>query len=239
MPQARSSAGLTRSALIQTSLRWTKGGCYSLCTRGTRPRSRTTRLAASPTLPSSPAPPVSRHQTLPVQRGLRPPARRRHFQLFPGCTRTTHKTNKRPAAPAPASLPQPPSHPRRACAQPRPAPAGPTHAGTCASAQCWLRLAQPNGKRGNRRRNGKGREKSKVSPTRGSDWLWIPAETAAPSPGSSVPSCSNYQEPKGAELPLLTLFALNFQGQGAGKTESTRRRSSPRLGPLAVALILP
>lgn len=101
--------GTDKIRFHKTPRRWTKGGCCSLCSRGTRPRSRATRLAASPALPSSPAPPVSRHQPLSVQGGLRPPARRRHFQLFPGCTRTTHKTNKRRAAPAPASLPQPPT----------------------------------------------------------------------------------------------------------------------------------
>lgn len=102
-----------------------------------------------------------------------------------------------------------------------------------------LRLAQPNGKRVDSRKNGKRREKNKVSPTRGSDWLAIPAETAAPSPGSSGPSGLNYQETKGAGLLLLSLLALNFQGQGARKMESTRRRSSPRLGALQVALLLP
>jgi hypothetical protein len=97
-------------------------------------------------------------------------------------TKQTNAGPRQPPHPSP-SLP-----PRRACARLRPTPASPTHAGTCASAHCSLRLAQPNGKRGGARRNGKGREKSEGSPTRGPDWLSIPAETAAPSPGSSDPS---------------------------------------------------
>lgn len=216
-----------------------KGSCRSLCPRGTRPTDRATRPAASPALLSSPAPPVSRHQPLPVQGRLRPPARRRHFQLFPGRTRTTHKTNKRPAAPAPASLPQPPT--RAAPRRPAPAhghaptPAGPASLGTGASAHCSPRPEQSNGKRGSYGRNGKGREKNRASPTVRHDWPSIPAETAAPSPGTSRPSYSNYKEPKEAGL-LLSLFALNFQGQGAEKMESTRRRSSPRLGAFLVAL---
>lgn len=138
-----------------------KGSCRSLCPRGTRPTDRATRPAASPALLSSPAPPVSRHQPLPVQGRLRPPARRRHFQLFPGRKRTTHKTNKRPAAPAPASLPQPPT--RAAPRRPAPAhghaptPAGPASLGTGASAHCSPRPEQSNGKRGSYGRNGKGR----------------------------------------------------------------------------------
>lgn len=126
----RDLAGLTGHTLVQTPLSWTKGGCRSLCPRGTRPNRRAARPAASSALPCSPAPPVSRHQSLSVQSGGRPPARRRHFQFFPGCTRTTHNTNKRQAAPAPSSLPQPPTLAAPAHAPPRRqhAPPPPGHA---------------------------------------------------------------------------------------------------------------
>lgn len=118
-PQAK-SGGTDRTHSCPDAPALDKGGCRSLCPRGTRPRRRATSPAASSALPCSPAPPVSRHQSLSVQSGRRPPARRRHFQFFPGCTRTTHNTNKPQAAPAPASLPHPSLPPSPRLRTPRP-----------------------------------------------------------------------------------------------------------------------
>lgn len=48
---------------------------------------------------------------------------------------------------------------------------------------------------------GRGGEKSWASPAGRFDWLSIPAETAAPSPGTSGPSCNNYGETKEGWVP--------------------------------------
>lgn len=135
------------------------------CTRARGPgpsesRSPGARPGPGTRPPCSPAPPVRRHQPLPVQSGRRPPARRRHRQLPRGCTRTTHKANKRQAAaPAPLGITdlrsQPPAlrAPAHGPAPPR-TPAGPAPRG---GARKRKLLAQPNGQRGGPGRNGKGR----------------------------------------------------------------------------------
>lgn len=119
-----------------------------------------------------------------------------------GCTRTTHNTNKPRAPPAPASL-HPAAHPRRACAPPRPG-AGRPHPrrGTRKRTRLAGGPRNPMGREEAQGGTGKGGEKSGASPTGGSDWLWIPAETAAPPPPPPVPpvpspSCNNFQETKG------------------------------------------
>lgn len=201
-PQAKSSrTDRTHSCPDAPAL--DKGGCRNLCPRGTRPRRRATRPAASSALPCSPAPPVSRHQSLSVQSGRRPPARRRHFQFFPGCTRTTHNTNKPQAAPAPASLPPPPaSHPRRACARPAPTPAGLASIGARASAHC---AHHPMGREEPLGGTGRGGEKSGASPAGRFDWLSIPAETAAPSLGTPAPPAITTAKPKRVGLLIVRL----------------------------------
>lgn len=193
-PQEKSS-GTDRTHSCPDAPALDNGGCRNLCPRGTRPRRRATRPAASSALPCSPAPPVSRHQSLSVQSGRRPPARRRHFQFFPGCTRTTHNTNKPQAAPAPASPPPPPTHAAPAHAPPRRKQASPLPGLAQAHTACRDPL-RPMGREEALGGTGRGREKSGASAAGRFDWLSIPAETAAPSPGTSGPSCNNYSETK-------------------------------------------
>lgn len=154
-----------------------------------RPRHSPRRLPRPALLTCSSGPPpsaLSGAAWTATSRSARP------FPAFP--PRAAHvppttQTNPGPRQPPPPST-QPPTLAAPAH-RPAPAPAGPTPAGARASVH-GLRGGprNPMGREEAQGGTGKGGEKSGASPTGGSDWLWIPAETAAPpppTPGTSRP----------------------------------------------------
>lgn len=132
MPQARRSAGLRRSALLETPLRWTKGGCCSLCTytrdQAKKPRHPPGSLPDSALLTCSscqpPSDPSCAERTA-TSRSAPP------FPAFPGL-HAHHPQNKQTPGRAspPASLPQSPTRaaPAHSPARRQQAPPTPGHA---------------------------------------------------------------------------------------------------------------